>query len=111
MFIPSFIHSFHVDNLHPFADTSVDLEKYIRHKKESYSNLVGIAMTSQRENQEVRVFNDLDRDASGTLEWWEFAPSMCLRILSKRSQVQFHLSYSYMYFLFIIILNMNISSV
>lgn len=72
-----------------FSDTSVDLKKYMRYKKESYSNLIGIDMSAQRENQEIRIFADLDRDESGTLEWWEFAPSMSLKILSKRSPVCF----------------------
>ena len=68
-------------------DTSVDFHNYIRQKKESYTNLVGIEMTSQRENQEVGFFYDLDRDSSGSLEWWEFAPAMSIKFLSQRPQV------------------------
>lgn len=79
------------------SETSVNLEKYMLHKKESYNNLIGIDMSFQRENQEVRLFKELDRDGSGTLEWWEFAPSMSVRILGKRSQVNLQSITVYLY--------------
>jgi len=69
-------------------DTSVVFEKYIRRKKLSYANLVGSEMPMPREVQEVSLFKDLDRDGSGSLEWWEFAPAMALRFLSRRKPSQ-----------------------
>jgi len=45
-------------------------------------------MPMPREVQEVSLFKDLDRDGSGSLEWWEFAPAMALRFLSRRKPSQ-----------------------
>ena len=78
---------FLIINLTSLTDTSVDFKKYIRRKKLSYANLVGSEMPQLRETQEVSLFNDLDRDGSGSLEWWEFAPAMSLRFLSRRKPV------------------------
>eukprot|EP00112_Aurelia_sp_Birch-Aquarium-sp1_P017415 Seg4035.1 transcript_id=Seg4035.1/GoldUCD/mRNA.D3Y31 product="hypothetical protein" protein_id=Seg4035.1/GoldUCD/D3Y31 len=46
-------------------------------------------MSPMRAGQEVRYFHEMDRDNSGTVEWWEFAPTMCVRILGLRSQEEF----------------------
>lgn len=71
-----------------FQDTSVDVVKYLAKRKSSYHRLVGVPMTSLREKQEEEIFCNMDRDKSGTIEWWEYVPSMCIRILSRRTQKQ-----------------------
>ena len=70
-----------------FSETSVDVKRYLEHRRESYRNLVGIDMSVQREGQEIRVFEEIDSDHSGTIEWWEYARSTCMRLLSRRKQV------------------------
>ena len=67
--------------------TSFGLDQYMKERKISYQELVGIPMASMRAEQEVRFFHEMDRDHSGTVEWWEFASTMCVRVLGLRSQV------------------------
>ncbi|XP_065070230.1 PHD finger protein 24-like isoform X2 [Rhopilema esculentum] len=67
-------------------ETSVDVKRYLEHRRESYRNLVGIDMSAQREGQEIRIFEEIDSDHSGTIEWWEYARSTCMRLLSRRKQ-------------------------
>eukprot|EP00794_Sanderia_malayensis_P008136 gene8136-9006_t len=66
-------------------DTSIDEFNYLAARKTSYVNLVGIQMSSLRERMERVFFAQMDRDNSGTIEWWEFVPTMCIRILNRRT--------------------------
>lgn len=45
-------------------------------------------MPSFRERQEIELFSKIDRDHTGTIDYWEFLPHIAVRYLSRRSSLE-----------------------
>lgn len=69
------------------SDEVIDRIEFLEHRKEEYFSLVGIPMPVFREIQEEELFSKIDRNDTGTIDYWEFLPYMAIRFLSRRSSV------------------------
>ena len=69
-------------------DGVIDSKEFLKLQKEDYQKLVGSEMPKFREKQEMELFSKIDRDHTGTIDYWEFLPHMAVRYLSRRSSTE-----------------------
>lgn len=66
----------------------INRKEFLKLQKEDYQKLVGSEMPKFREKQEMELFSKIDRDHTGTIDYWEFLPHMAVRYLSRRSSME-----------------------
>ncbi|EDO48120.1 predicted protein [Nematostella vectensis] len=65
-------------------DSLISREEFINYQQEKYKRLMGREMPDYRYIQEMRIFNDMDRDGTGLIDWWEFMTPMAVMLLGKK---------------------------
>lgn len=66
----------------------IDCEEFLQLQRDEYERLVGLSMPSFREKQELELFSKIDRDHTGTIDYWEFLPHVAVRYLGRRSSLE-----------------------
>ena len=68
-------------------DLIISKEEYLEYQKDSYRKLLGMEMPRYRVIIEEQNFNEMDRDDTGVIDWWEFMIAMCVKKLTEKKKV------------------------
>ena len=68
-------------------DSIISKKEYLEYQKDSYRKLLGMEMPGYRVTIEEDTFNEMDRNDTGVIDWWEFMIPMCVRKLTERKKV------------------------
>lgn len=68
-------------------DSIISKKEYLEYQKDSYRKLLGMEMPGYRVTVEEDTFNEMDRNDTGVIDWWEFMIPMCVRKLTERKKV------------------------
>lgn len=77
------------DRLDVNQDTQINEDEYLRYKKAEYSEIHNEEMPSYMEEEMRNEFKQMDKDQTGTIDWWEFLNHEALKqIAANRSKFQ-----------------------
>ncbi|XP_031559848.1 PHD finger protein 24-like [Actinia tenebrosa] len=77
------------DRLDVNQDTQITQVEYIRYKKAKYKDIHKVEMPKVQVDEAAREFTMIDKNSTGTIDWWEFLNHESLKTLGiKRSQFQ-----------------------
>ena len=68
-------------------DLIISKKEYLEYQKDSYRKLLGMEMPGYRVIIEEQNFNEMDRDDTGVIDWWEFMIAMCVKKLTEKKKV------------------------
>ena len=60
----------------------------MNHRKLAYKDYTGIRMPDYVQGMELELFSYMDKKNLNDVDWWEYAPPMCIRMLAGRQPVR-----------------------
>ncbi|KAL9951267.1 hypothetical protein ACROYT_G043904 [Oculina patagonica] len=77
------------DKLDVNQDTQINEDEYVRYKTSQYKDIHNENMPAYMEEEARNEFKQMDKDQTGTIDWWEFLNHEALKIISaNRSKFQ-----------------------
>jgi len=77
------------DRLDVNQDTQINEDEYVRYKKAEYKEIHNEELPSYMEEEARNEFKQMDKDQTGTIDWWEFLNHEALKkIGANRSKFQ-----------------------